>query len=103
MYTISDILFWLAFGISVSPGIGTGFLGFLFFLVLGFLLACVFEWLSVLLLYSFPLKINPEKTRSDVRGWLAFIAFGFGVFLLIGVLICDRWIATLALAYLFST
>lgn len=103
MFTFFDFLFWLAFGISITPGLGTGFFGFLFAMVFGFILACIFEWLSVQLLVKIPERLFP--LTNTIRPFWFCIENAIGVFficLLIGVLVFDRWISDMAIGYFFG-
>lgn len=103
MISAFDLLFWLAFGVSISPGIGTGFFGILFTLVFGFFLACVFFWLSVLLLFWIPQRLMPPpETKSTFRVCIGNVFLVFGVCLLIGVLVFDRWISDMVIGYFFG-
>ena len=103
MFTFFDFLFWLAFGISIMPGIGTGFFGLLFALVFGFIFACVFEWLSCQVLVFIPDRMFPAT--NTVHPFRTCIDNATGLFclcLLIGVLIFDSWISVMVMECFFG-
>lgn len=103
LITLTDFLFWLAFGVSILPGIGNGFFGMLVSLVFGFFFACGFAWLSEILLLWTPLRLfpSPEAARPH-RFFIDTAFFVLCLCLLAGILFIDRRISVILTGYFFG-
>lgn len=107
MFTLFDALFWLAFGVSITPGLGTGFFGLLFALTYGYLFACFFEWLSCQVLVYIPTRVFPttntaSKAKQFFRTCFDNAIALFGICLLAGVLVVNRWTSFMLVVFFFG-